>query len=340
MPASSFKHEDALAIFAAPLEQRTAPGFAPVLKTAGDKLMIAFGDVSRVLRDPEAVKQLLLLPQAALLYLVNSDALLTDIEDSVLVMVSWWLEGEVGKGCSDAEATELREAIRYSHLSVTYLAQVLHRLPRLCPTQSQLLELLEHRTLSATIAPHYFAGQPGANRMPAGWLRLARGSYASTANTNSVANSVTIPLDVSKSEVEKHITDIQAAQKGTDSPPAGQSASKLCNALIVTLNFTSRNNGKSFIIGIQLHAPLPAYKDRMVLPRGTVCEFSVSMQGNHTGYTTRSPKPQLCPSAGIGMFNFPQKVSKLPGDPMSLAWWAPLLIDGHLRFSTIVTILV
>lgn len=345
LPSSAVSLADAAAIFRTPPGLRNAPGFAAVLKTAGGVLLQRFGDVFELLSSPALVAQLLLLPQAALLYLLSSNALLTDCEDSVLVMVSWWLEGVVGRGCSEEDVTQLRAKIRYSRLSSTYLVQVLRRLPRLRPTERQLLELLGYQALKATLVLDYFK-DAGDGLMPDGWLKPCR-----TPSDRS-NNSVTTSLDVSQAVLETHIAGLKAAMATTgvppDFPPQIKSLSKLCSGFVVFLYFGSAKHGQisspectdgsagSFVSGIEICAPLPAYGDHMTLPRGVPCSMSISILGHQKRYRKSSPESCLC--SKVRLRNFPQMVSKLPGNPLSLSWWAPLLKDGSLCLSATVHI--
>lgn len=68
--------------------------FKLVMDSALSKILEMFGDVPTVVASPSLTEQLLLLPRAALLALLHSDALTTDSEDSVLMLLSWWLEGQ------------------------------------------------------------------------------------------------------------------------------------------------------------------------------------------------------------------------------------------------------
>lgn len=55
-----------------------------------------FGNVPTVISSPNLTAQFLQLPHAAILALLSSDVLTTDREDSVLMLLSWWLEEHKG----------------------------------------------------------------------------------------------------------------------------------------------------------------------------------------------------------------------------------------------------
>lgn len=331
LPSSSLSLPDATAIFQTGAELRAAPGFGPALKAAGKAVHEEYKNVVTVLSSPSLTEEVLQLPQPALLYLLNSDALITDFEDSVLVMVSWWLEGPVGRSSSKAEVEELKGAIRYSRLSTTYLVQVLRQLPKLRPREVQLLELVGYQTLVAEHAPKFFMGQT----MPAGWLKPAR------ASPESPSASITINLDMSRAQLETHIAELQAsAMNAADNVKRYISSTNSVGTRFTTsLTLFSRRSVGNFNLSVELYAPLPTAKDRMILPRGALCNYSFAMQGNQGRYPRTLTPSLFVSSFGAGVTCLPQTMSKLPGDPLALSWWSPLLIDGAVRLSAAVTLL-
>ncbi|MEW5304908.1 MAG: hypothetical protein WDW38_010767 [Sanguina aurantia] len=333
LPPSSFSLLDATAIYQTSAELRAAPGFGPALKAAGQPILEVYKNVVAVLSSPSLTEGVLQLPQPALLYLLDSDDLITDFEDSVLVMVSWWLEGPVGRSSSRAEVEELKGAIRYSRLSTTYLVQVLHQLPKLRPSEVRLLELVGYQTLGAEQAPKFFAGQRPGETMPAGWLKPARAAPAGPSA------SITIDLDVSRAQLETHIAELRASATNAadDVKRYISSAGSVGTRFTTSLNLFSKRSVGNFNLSVELYAPLPTAKGRMILPRGALCNYSFTMQGNQGRYPRTLTPSRFVSSSGAGLTCLPQTMSKLPGDPLALSWWSPLLIDGAVRLSALVT---
>lgn len=335
LPTASLTLLDATELFLSSAQLRQSLAFAPMLDAAGDILLTEYGNVVMVLGSPALTLQALQLPQPALLYLLNSDKLVTDHEDSVLVLACWWLEGPVGKWCSTEEVEELKGAIRYSRLSSTYLVQVLHQLPRLRPTEVHLLELLGFQAVDKVHAAQYFqSAKPGS--VPAGWLKPAR---ASPENSDS---SITVDMDIPKALLEEHLDALRKDTANGDGTQHALEPSQVTRTrFTVALWFTSVIGLGKFAVGINLSAPLPTSGDRMILPRGALCNLCYSVQGNHcvykSGHVQQASLQRYCGDGNFGTSNFPQRVSKLPGDPMDPSWWEPLLIDGAVRLSAVVT---
>ncbi|MEW5302579.1 MAG: hypothetical protein WDW36_005348 [Sanguina aurantia] len=103
LPAESLTLEDVLEIYApgrGPLPPSLLRNteFKTVMQAGLWKLLQLFGDVPTVVASAPLTAQLLQLPHAAFLALLTSDHLNTDCEDSVLMLLSWWLEGETTGG--------------------------------------------------------------------------------------------------------------------------------------------------------------------------------------------------------------------------------------------------
>lgn len=138
LPPSSFP---ITSVYTLPPGLKSFPLFSAVMIAAGNSLLATYGDALAVITTPVLLEQLNLLPQPAVLALLQSDKVVTDAEASVLLLVCGWAMNPVGHACSEEEKEELNNHIRYSRLSPPYLTDLCayNTLPSL--TSRQLQEL-------------------------------------------------------------------------------------------------------------------------------------------------------------------------------------------------------
>ncbi|MEW5304907.1 MAG: hypothetical protein WDW38_010768 [Sanguina aurantia] len=327
LESPSMSLDDTAAIYAIPPALLDAPNFAPVLRGAKVRLLKLFGNVVDVVACPSLTQQLLQLPHAAVLSLLSSEELSTDCEDSVLMLLSWWLEGAKGEGCCDQEVEELREAVRYSRLSTTYLVQVLHQLPKLRPTECQTLQLMEFQRMQGQFAELYAHEEMS---IPEAWLRPAR-----PCPEGGAGQSVTLSLDIPRAQLVEHLAGVRAMKAGGP-VPAPFSVSKLFRGLNLTLILGSNTNSHALFASILVCPQLPAWNRDLALPRGIPSSFNINMQTNLVGAGVVKMTSSKCYSRsnlGLGWINFVQRVSKMHGDPLDPSWWDPFLVEGVVKMS-------
>ncbi|MEW5318531.1 MAG: hypothetical protein WDW38_009747 [Sanguina aurantia] len=312
--------------------------FKRVLDRALGKLLRLFHDASAVLASRTLTKQLLRLPHAALLDLLDSDDLLADSEDTVLTLLSWWLEGEVGQACSSQQVSELMKAVRYSRLSSTYLASALLLVPALQPTQSQMLELYEFQSLLHHPMPTYARLHRDAvlQQRPSSWFEPPRSPPAG----GRTQRAVTLCLDISEAQLSNHLACARATDERGPAPETF-SACVDFRGISVTLSVHSdrpdaqaaggtRNH---FFVTVGAHARLPGRHSKNVLQHGLPGRFSVNIAVNVRDTVVQLRQPSQLNRSGDGWNNFPQIATYLPGDPSHLSWWEPFILDGHVRIT-------
>ncbi|MEW5305838.1 MAG: hypothetical protein WDW36_008353 [Sanguina aurantia] len=127
--------------FSLPAGLQVSPGFAAVKACARDSLMSLFGSAAAVATKPALLLRFLCLPLLAVFELLGSDALCTDAEATVLLLLSEWIVSENGMACCEEELQQLNGCIRYGRLSAPYLTELcssLHTPPLTHPQQMEL----------------------------------------------------------------------------------------------------------------------------------------------------------------------------------------------------------
>ncbi|GLC34552.1 hypothetical protein PLESTB_001249000 [Pleodorina starrii] len=105
-------------------------GLPPSGPGLGEALAWAFGDAPSLLSDPRVTRQFCELPAVAIEAMLGSEALATDSEDTVLLMLLRWLQANAPAASVEVRRRLLR-LVRLSQLSNTYLHRVA---PLLLPT--------------------------------------------------------------------------------------------------------------------------------------------------------------------------------------------------------------
>ncbi|MEW5318536.1 MAG: hypothetical protein WDW38_009752 [Sanguina aurantia] len=297
------------------------------------KLLQLFGDVPTVIESPTLTKQLLQLPRSALLALLGSDKLTSDCEDSVLMLLSWWLEeqreqrkeeAEEEEGEEDEDLDELMGVIRYSRLSSTHLAQALPLIPDLCPSEVQLAALHQFRSLSKPFAAVHMELKQSV--CPAGWLKPARPLGPSSKQT-TLLMGVTLRV----ASLTAHLACLEATKEGGPVPSSLATAVHF-RGLRITVCFRSASQNEFCGVFAAVSLSLPSTRSEAELQLGIPSTISVTIKSkvaDHPDYELRlSPRFH---GAEFGWFNLAQRASKLPGDPRLLSWWDPFLIEGSVH---------
>jgi hypothetical protein len=88
-----------------------------VCKAVSTTLVSQHSDVHKLLTDPDQLVQFQQLPFMVIKAWAGRDDLVVDSEDSVAVALGWWVAGEVGSKCSEAQLKELSGLLRVQQLT-------------------------------------------------------------------------------------------------------------------------------------------------------------------------------------------------------------------------------
>lgn len=343
LPPASLLFEHVLAIYTPgggpiPPSLLGTKDFNRVLETACTKLLQLFGDAKTVVASPSLTERLLQLPPSAMLALLGSDKLTANCEESVLLMLSWWLEGDEGKDvlCDAEMLFELTKNIRYSRISPSFLVQALPLVPHLSPTLTQLSDLEEFRSVASQ---SMLLLKSLETSCPAEWFKPSR-----LAPIAKDPNTVSLTLDISSEQLSDHII----ALKTGGTAPASFSVSEDYRGFEITLSFSSADaaaGGKigpvfgdsdggthQFSVFLSASARLPSYNSMTELPRGIIASSKITLHSTLPGQAMSYVFPK-CFYTNRGLCNFHQRVSSVQGDPKALWWWDPFIIDDHVRIT-------
>jgi hypothetical protein len=80
-------------------------------------LLHMFGDVHALLTSPQLLQHFRKLPFSAIKAWADSDDLVVDTEDSMAVVLGWWVGGGEGSKCSEEQLKDLSGVLRLRHMS-------------------------------------------------------------------------------------------------------------------------------------------------------------------------------------------------------------------------------
>lgn len=335
--------DDALSMYAGgqgPLSPSllNAPQFQPLLKAGLSKLLRNFGNIPAVIASPALTAQLLRLPHAAFLALLESDALTTDSEDSVLLLLSWWLEGcnVQDRPCSKELVAELQGQVRYSRLSPTFLAQALPLVPHLNPSLIQLSQLNEFR--SFTLVQSLLFCQDLKSECPSGWFKPKR-----LLAFGKGSDTVSVTLLISSSQLRQYTLSVKEMEQGGPEPtPLSASVDfrgfRLSLGMLASPNKDNADVAFQWLVGVCACVRLPSRSSTADLQLGFPCSCTVSLHSNIPETFSENllftlPMGSLFLSVCSGWQDFPKVASNLPGDLSDLSWWDPFIVDGNVKLT-------
>ncbi|MEW5305840.1 MAG: hypothetical protein WDW36_008355 [Sanguina aurantia] len=216
------------AVYALPLGLQTSPAFAAVKAQAAVCLDHVFGDAAATAATPTLVAAFLLLPQAAVRALLQSETLSTDAEATVLLLLSEWCQGEFGQACTTEELQQLNVSIRYSHLSISYLTELCESLHSPALTSKQRMELLYFRAIPGPAQEK--CAELGSLCNPDGWYLPARPKPA-----KNDGSTLTLTLELSEVEICKLAKSIQLGKDGGPRAASVQHAHSISRTLAAAL---------------------------------------------------------------------------------------------------------
>lgn len=320
--------QDIITVYSIPAALHDSPNFAPVMECALKSLLLLFGDVADIIAKPSLIDQLLQLPYAAVLALLSDDKLIADCEDSVLMLLCWWLEGGMGKSCVGRDLTALQEVIRYSQLSTTYLVQVVPNFPRLFPGEGKLLQVMEYRewTFKYPQLQTTESDQEQVYSLPASWLKPCRPIPVGSKT------SMLLDLDIASEELQRHLA--AAAGMMPDSPcPASFSSWEIFRGLRASVSVFSSSE-QVLTAAVQVSLPLPTLHSMFELVRGIPCSLGLDLQKASLGVPFKFEfLTGVSQRKGVVLKSFAQKMTALPGNMLDLTWWQPILAKGVLKLT-------
>lgn len=286
--------------------------FEPVLKLARLKVLELFGDIPTIIASPALTAQMLQLPHLALLALLSNEKLTTDSEDSVLMLLSWWLYRDFEIDGDDEDRNDKRHGrcdqdalywlmstIRYSHISSVYLADGIPRVLDLQLSDVQLAELHYLRSLTAAHAALYLEEEHKSSNE---WFRPPR----PVCTPNNTTSSVSLSLDISRAQLKQYLYLISFAAAEEGGPmPVCFSTSKHYKGMHFTLGFGSDKRDEQFWTCIDMRLNLPKQSSSCRRFHGIPCSRQMSITTNGQGFSHYSERiPTTFLSTGFGWDNF------------------------------------
>lgn len=293
-----------------------------------DALLWEFREVTSITDCPlYRTQQWLRLPYAAVLAILTSDKIFTDSEDTVLMLLSWWLEEHEGKKCTASEElSKLQGAIRYSRLSAAYLTQAVPHLSRLCVGEKYMLELLEVQSWEAKSAAPFPEQLLQDLSLPAGWLKPARQSNSSL--------KCYLNLDIYEADLRAKFKN--ASTRKTRGPMVADfTTSATVRGFRVTLRLGFGQPGK-LVCALDMHAQLPRWDTLMDMWPGVPYEVMVSLVDPNRDEQLKLQKRGLV--LGHVAWTLNELAPNHSGDPFELAWWDPFLTRGRVRLTAAISL--
>lgn len=259
----------------------------------------------------------------AMCTLLRSEQQITDSEDSLAMLLADYLRSDAGIQCSASEITQLKQQIRYQHLSTLFVAFELPGIRQLSLDKEQLSQLLYIRDARRFLPMPSELRQPN---VPNAWYKLARDSPPSD-------NSVKLVLYLSEKALSHYLKGVARLKSGGAAPSDVHSLHVECKGTSWCMKLQSLKPDSQFCFAVQ-----PTFNKKLSLASQraglVVCViFRVEnvhpMISRHTGLV-------LAGKGGVGIDNFVQDSEKRLGDPTELDWWRKYIKDGHIRFSATV----
>lgn len=304
------------AAYTLPSVLKASSAFALVMAAAEKALLAAFGYARDIITTFDTLQQFLLLPQPALLALLQSSKLTTDTEDSVLLLVSSWLAEPTGKACSVEQIEELHHSIRYGRLSRPYLTEIgdTFHLPQL--TRKQLAELWAFCSLASDV---WWSKEKSHN--PSAWYLPAR------PTPNSHETGLSLKLVATKAELKLLLADIgdKASVRALSSPPV------YADGFLWTLKLQLEEGELWCAVsahGVASVNPITS----MDIRHGEIRTISIQLQAY---VPVELHPPSDMPIATVGSGSLMTGSDGACPDSAQLGWWEKCMADGCVRLTAI-----
>lgn len=318
-------------VYALPLVLQASPAFAKVAEYAVTSLLSVFGDAAATASNVGLVQKLVLLPQRAMLALLQSDSLLADAETTVLLLLSEWCVGEQGKACTTMELQQLNECIRYSRVAAPYLTQLSETLHTPPLTLEQRMELLYFWSLPKAAQSNFVTMENMEH--PSGWYKLERPSTVDAASRD-----MCMTLRVSEINLHCLIRELKVRMQG-GLPAAHYSSPRvLARGFWWALKLWGSRKGQVWCT-IVVHAvsSLLTHHQGSDVKHGIFCDAQIDLK-SRAGVADMCI--MSCTCFPVGSDGVGGTIDAEDGDvlgPLDVQWWTDYLVDGFLTFNARVT---
>lgn len=264
----------------------------------------------------------------AMLILLSSDEQVADSEDDLAQLLSSYFASDMGKACSASERKQLRDELRYQHMSHMFVALKLPGISGLRLSIQEASQLLYLRGLPG------FASIPLKCRQPAvaaAWYKPAR------KQAIIPPDSFELKLKISERALSEHLNAVALLKTG------GHGVHRLSGDVV---DF----RGVSWLMELYSAHTMHLWVGVRTLKKTArgIESNAVCLAGVYAKACCRldSASPTIkrevigwVSKSGPGCVNFVQNVEKRPGDPTDVSWWKDYIRDGHVLFSATVQIM-
>lgn len=318
------------AVYDLPLGLHSTPSFAKVFLQAELSLLAVFGDTTAVATCRTLVGSFVSLPRAAVLALLQSQALVTDAEATVLLLLSEWCDGDRGKACSETELLELNGFIRYSCVSTTYLTDLYKTLHTPPLTLGQRMELLHIRSLpqpSRDLNSKY-----NMQDNPTGWYLGERGTLGGARQAN-----FSITLKIAEAELHQLVraTKLRAEGGSLQGNENLSSTRVYAHGFWWVVSFSGTTGAPWCGFQVRGVSSLLITNAGAIVKHGIMCDYTLTIRRDLTELVHDSGMALPITSRGIGC-EFSAREGETLG-PLDVQWWEPYIVEGYLTVTASVS---
>lgn len=297
-----------------------SPSIDELLTEAKVRLLNIFGNAPAVLRSKSKLQRLQRLPGSAMLALLSSDALTTDAEASVLLLLRSWYEFNQLE-CSKEQLFTLKKAVRYSWLARAYICNMLPLMPGFGVTLEQASELWmksESRGMYEEDLEHEYI--PRA--CPKSWFLPERQPPPHSRPNRTMK----LQLKVPQADLLLHVAAVAKMRDG-GAPPA-----TLSSEPVYGFGYDWVLELESACIQDPLTVQLRVVKPFSGIAGCLIAECSVKLLCPHEKSDEEATQKVVVTDAGLMWSNVCSNTDEVLGGDGSLGPWAKLIIDGFLCF--------
>lgn len=313
---------------------QTSDAFTDIKAHASSCLLSVYGDAVAVATSHALVTSFLLLPHAAVLELLSSEALVTDAEATVLLLLSEWCYAESNGACSEEDVRSLNECIRYSRLSPPYLTELCESLATPCLSKMERMELLHFRMLPPCAQSSCLHMNALSN--PSGWYAPYRRSRGGPALHVLIMTLAVEAVEVYK--LLKAIKEIPQGDKAHIVRPLS-TARAYSHGFLWTLELASRANGAGVWCGIKAVGveSLLDVSDQVWFDHCVVCSQCLRIVGQADVPLILNETRPSSPVNSKGLGQIVNIREGAPEAPLDMQWWQPYVVDGVITFESTIT---
>lgn len=313
------------AVFLLPATFCLSPAIDELLTEAKVHLLNIFGNAPAVLRSKSKLQRLQRLPASAMLALLSSDALTTDAEASVLLLLRSWHESNQLE-CSKEQLFTLKKAVRYSWLARAYICNMLPLMPGFGVTLQQASELwmkVESRGMYEDWEWECFS-----RACPKSWFLPER----QAPPRSRPDRTMTLQLKVPQSDLLQHVAAVAKMRDGDAPPPTLSSAPMYGFGYDWILELVSPSIRDLLTVQLRVVKPFSGIAGVLTV------ECSVKLLCPHANSDEEVMHKVMVTSAGTMWAKLCSNTEEVLGGDSGLGPWAKLLIDGFLCFDAEIAI--